>query len=585
MDLSVKTKPEEEKRERQDWLLVLLILLIGFMCVLGAGQRALFASPNWTMNANMGSGIDPNKDFLTKPVDVFEPIDANILTQPAWVRVFLTPGAQFVTGTAPVGPVANNVPTQGQGTGTAIPTTLINTLPPGTNTTVPTNTFVWLPVTPKPGNTSVPATNTSHPSAPDADLRIQMNSATSSYTPGDAVIYTVTITNAGPDAITNAVITDVIPPAAQVSSWDWVCGPVGGGASGCNGVAGSNATFTDTVNLPSGGSIEYTVTIHTAATATGDLYNRATISATGYDETASGDNEADWTHTLLQEADLGITNIDGVSTYAPGQTLNYTLTVTNYGPAAVTGATVTDTFAGGVISSVDWTCNPAAVCPVGVGSGDINATLGNLPSGGTVTYSITVVLYNTTGGNVTSNASVSAPVGYTDPGPQPNTANDSNAPRVGSGPDCPPGGNPNCVYDLPAGSSLTIYTNIEVDGDAGWDLVYYELPHPGIYLDVVRIEISDGTDTYTVFEWGDGNDDLNTNIGALSLPETDNRPIAASDLYPPPAGSGVAIDVDHATLNGGLGIPPGTYTQIIITPLDGPGDDGNCGIDGIEVLP
>lgn len=583
MDLSVKTKPEEEKRERQDWLLVLLILLIGFMCVLGAGQRALFASPNWTMNANMESGIDPNKDFLTKPVDVFEPIDANILTQPAWVKVFLTPGAKFVTGTAPAGPVAtNNVPTQGQGTGTVVPT-IVNTLPVGTGTAVPTNTFVWLPVTPKPGNTSVPATNTSPPSAPDADLRIQMTSATSSYTPGDAVVYTVTITNAGPDAITNAVITDIIPPAAQVSSWDWVCGPVGGGAGGCNGVAGSNATFTDTVSLPSGGSIEYTVTVYTAATATGNLNNSASITASGYTETNPADNSDDWTHNIIQEADLGITNVDGVSAYSPGQTLNYTMTVTNNGPAAVAGATVTDTFTGGVISTVNWTC-PDAACPVAAGSGDINATLGNLPSGGTVTYSITVVLYNTTGGNVTSNASVSLPGGYTDPGPLPNTANDSDTPRVGSGPDCPPGGNPNCVYDLPAGSSLTIYTSIEADGDAGWDLVYYELPHPGIYLDVVRIEISDGTDTYTVFEWGDGTPDINTNVGAFG-PETDNFPIAASNLYPPPAGSGVAIDVDNPALNGGLGIPPGTYTQIIITPLDGPGDDGNCGIDGIEVLP
>src|SRR5512138_3517621 len=167
MDLSVKAKPETEKRERQDWLIVLLILLIGFMCVLGAGQRALFSAPNWTLNANMESGIDPNTDFRTKPVGFFEPVDPAILTQPAWVRVFLTPGAKFVTGTAPVGPVAdNNVPTQGQGTGTAIPTTIINTLPAGTGTAIPTNTFVWLPVTPKPGKTSVPPSNTPVNTAP-----------------------------------------------------------------------------------------------------------------------------------------------------------------------------------------------------------------------------------------------------------------------------------------------------------------------------------------------------------------------------------------------------------------------------------
>ncbi|HMB25400.1 MAG TPA: hypothetical protein VKP08_21305, partial [Anaerolineales bacterium] len=208
----MKAKPETEKRERQDWLIVLLILLIGFMCVLGAGQRALFSAPNWTLNANMESGIDPNTDFRTKPVGFFEPIDPAILTQPAWVRVFLTPGAKFVTGTAPVGPVAdNNVPTQGQGTST-VPVTYTLPVSTGTGTTVPTKTFVWLPATkiPPAKDTNPPPTNTLPPSAPDADLWIQMTSATNTYSAGSTVIYTVIVTNDGPDTIPNAVITSAI---------------------------------------------------------------------------------------------------------------------------------------------------------------------------------------------------------------------------------------------------------------------------------------------------------------------------------------------------------------------------------------
>ena len=84
----MKSKPENERRERKDWFIVLLILLLGFLCVIVAGQRALLASPSWTLKANMGSGIDPNSDFLTKPIDFYEPVDPAILTQPAWVRVF-----------------------------------------------------------------------------------------------------------------------------------------------------------------------------------------------------------------------------------------------------------------------------------------------------------------------------------------------------------------------------------------------------------------------------------------------------------------------------------------------------------------
>jgi hypothetical protein len=103
---------------------------------------------------------------------------------------------------------------------------------------------------------------------------------------------------------------------------------------------------------------------------------------------------------------------------------------------------------------------------------------------------------------------------------------------------------------------------------------------------VVRIEISNGTNTYTIFEWGDGSVDPNTIITSLSiLPETDSSVfINAGFLYPP---SGVAIDIDDPALNGGAGIPPGIYNQIIITALDGagPGYDGTFDIDGIQVLP
>ncbi|MBN2115420.1 MAG: hypothetical protein JW730_02555, partial [Anaerolineales bacterium] len=309
------------------------------------------------------------------------------------------------------------------------------------------------------------------------------------------------------------------------------------------------------------------------------------LPATNTPKPGGGEPANTATNTPVPSADLWITNDDGQSMYAPGDTLNYVVTVTNDGPAAVDGAIVTNTFTGGVISTIDWNCAGAA-CPTAAGSGDINEVLNNLPSSDTVTYTIAVVLFNTTGGNVASAASVSLPGGYTDPGPLPNSANDSDAPLVGTtGPDCSGPMDPDCLYDLPAPNSLTIYVSIVADGDVGtWDLVYYERPHTapaGIYLDVVRIEISDGTNTYTVFEWGDGNPNPNTNIASVPVPpEDDNTFIGAGSLY---NGSGVAIDIDHPA----LGIPSGTtYTQIIITALDGgPPDDGNCGIDGIEVLP
>ena len=81
--------------ERLDWTsVVIAILVIGFVLVTVAGQMALRFSPEWELKRSMDSHIDPNSAYLTRrPAGLIEPIDAAILTQPAWIPNFLTPGA------------------------------------------------------------------------------------------------------------------------------------------------------------------------------------------------------------------------------------------------------------------------------------------------------------------------------------------------------------------------------------------------------------------------------------------------------------------------------------------------------------
>src|SRR5512141_2094085 len=86
------------EQERRDWLIIPLILGIGFLCVIIAGQWALRFSPSWELNADMDSNLDPNSEFLTRrPGGFIEPVDPSILTEPVWINLFLTPGAQFPT--------------------------------------------------------------------------------------------------------------------------------------------------------------------------------------------------------------------------------------------------------------------------------------------------------------------------------------------------------------------------------------------------------------------------------------------------------------------------------------------------------
>ena len=535
----------------------------------------------------MGSGLDPNSDFLTKPVSVFEPIDSAILTQPAWVKVFLTPGAKFTTGTVPpAGPVASNVPTQGQGTATVALAT--NTLPAGTGTAVPTNTFVWIPLPatdiPGPKDTKSPPAATPIPSA---DLWVLMTSTTNTYSAGDILSYTVTVGNAGPNAITGAVITDNIPPAAQVTSWDWACGPVGGGASGCNGVLGSNATFTDTVNLPSGGSIAYTVTIRTSPTATGDLTNAASITAAGYTETDLLDNNDDWTHnTTTPNADLWVTKDDLSELYVAGGTTTYLVRIGNNGPSAVPNALITDAILPGQIASWNWVCiaelGGASGCEGVVGSTTNFSDTVNLPVGSEIQYRVTANIAGGASGNLTNIAilSGSAEGNNTAADPVPDVPIILSArPGQLDTKDCTIGSFIGCTFQLNTGGQITFTAIAPIVDVPGPDLVYYERPtNPTtVTMDRVIVQISDGHNWYTVYYWGDGAADTNTNvippIDSCTPTEDDNCEILYTSLYGPSPATGITIDI-----NGMVGTATGPFLYIRITE---PGESEGVTIDAI----
>jgi uncharacterized repeat protein (TIGR01451 family) len=302
-----KSKPE---RERQDWGIVLIILLIGFLCVIVSAQWALRFSPSWTLNADMGSNLDLNSEFLTsRPVVFFEPVDPAILTQPGWMAGFLTPGANIVTGT-PLRAVTR--------TNTAHPTALGTTLVPtntvavtNTSTTVPTSTLIWLPLpataTRKPGNTDVPNTsvpppataiNTSPAPIPSADLAISLTDNAAVYAPGTPRTYIITVSNNGPDNVTGATVTDNFP--SQISSFLPGSGCTSTGGATCGWIGSGN--INDVINLPIGSTITYTANVTTNSDPV-NLQNTALVTGpAGYAESLPGNESATDTDTLLTYA-------------------------------------------------------------------------------------------------------------------------------------------------------------------------------------------------------------------------------------------------------------------------------------------
>ncbi|MBI4762444.1 MAG: sortase [Chloroflexota bacterium] len=276
---------------------------------------------------------------------------------------------------------------------------------------------------PTPGNNSASDTDTANP---QADLSATKDDGVTQYIPGSTLTYTIVVSNAGPSDAPGSLVSDAVP--SQVTSWTWACTAQTGGASGCDPYSGS-ANFSDTVNLPAGSSITYTVTAQVASSATGNLTNTVTVtSPAGVTDSTPGNNTASDTDTQNSQAAISVTKDDGVTEYIPGSTLTYTITVTNTGPSDALGVSVTDNIPP-QFTSWTWTCvsSGGATCN---GSGgpittDFSDTV-NMPAGSSITYTVTAQVASSATGSLTNTVTISHPADST---PGDNTASDTDTPN------------------------------------------------------------------------------------------------------------------------------------------------------------
>ncbi|MEO8503891.1 MAG: hypothetical protein ABI609_08355 [Acidobacteriota bacterium] len=267
---------------------------------------------------------------------------------------------------------------------------------------------------PTPGNNSATDSDTLGASA---DLSITKTDGVTTATAGGSTTYTITASNAGPSNATGATVADTFPASLTCT---WTCVGAGGGTCTASGSGNIN----DSANLPSGGSVTYTASCTISGAATGSLVNTATVAApAGVTDPTPGNNSATDTDALGASADLAITKTDGVTTATPGGSVTYTITASNAGPSAATGATVADTFP--AILTCTWTCVGAGggTCTAS-SSGNVNDSA-NLPSGGSVTYTASCTISGAATGTLSNTATVTAPAGVTDPTPGNNSATDS----------------------------------------------------------------------------------------------------------------------------------------------------------------
>jgi uncharacterized repeat protein (TIGR01451 family)/fimbrial isopeptide formation D2 family protein len=254
-------------------------------------------------------------------------------------------------------------------------------------------------IDPTPGNNSATDTDTL---APTADLSITKTDGVASVVPGTTVTYTIIASNNGPSNAPGAIVADTLPAALLNPTWTCV------GAGGGTCTASGSGNINDTVNLPAGASVFYTVSATVSSAAIGTLSNTATVAApAGVTDPTPGNNSATDTDTVVFPS-LQVTKTSN-GPWTVGQSgAKYTLTVTNAGTAATSGTiTVLDTLPTGITASASftsglWTCTTSGqnvTC-------QRSAALGFTSGTNTDTITIPVTVGTTAVGTLTNHASV-----------------------------------------------------------------------------------------------------------------------------------------------------------------------------------
>ena len=111
---------------------------------------------------------------------------------------------------------------------------------------------------------------------PPNDVSVTVTDDQTTPVPGGTITYTITVTNTGPFPATATSLIDNFSTKLTSASWT---STATGGATG--NTASGNGDIAETLNLPVGASVIYTVTANISAAALGSLINTATVSQVG----------------------------------------------------------------------------------------------------------------------------------------------------------------------------------------------------------------------------------------------------------------------------------------------------------------
>ena len=228
------------------------------------------------------------------------------------------------------------------------------------------------------------------------DLTIVKDVDLATITPDGTLTYTAVVTNAGPSNAYNVAFSDTLPTGVTFAS--------GSTDVGTGTVTNTSGTITaDLGDLAAGASATVTILVTVDSETTGTLVNTASVTA---DDEADTSNNSDTASTTVTELiDLAVTKVDddGGEDIAPGDTVVYTIDVTNNGPSTATNVVLTDTLPDDVTFDAGSSTTPDTNT-----GGVLTYNLGTMASGATTTVTVAVTVDTDFTGTLTNTATVDA---------------------------------------------------------------------------------------------------------------------------------------------------------------------------------
>lgn len=236
-----------------------------------------------------------------------------------------------------------------------------------------------------------------------ADLSVTKVDTPDPVTAGASITWTVTVSNAGPDAATTVALVDALPSGTTFVS---LAAPAGWSCS--TPTVGLNGTVScSTASMPVGSAAFTIVAAVSGATPPGTvLSNTATVTSVTPDRD-SADSSATATTTVISPALLSATKtVSG--NLAPGGNVIYTIVLANAGPGAQVdnpGSELVDVLPAELALVSASATSGTAVATTGTNTVTWN---GSIPSGGTVTITIGATVRATTplGASVSNQATI-----------------------------------------------------------------------------------------------------------------------------------------------------------------------------------